>query len=749
MKKSKMLLALLVLSAAGALASCVNTSTSSSAPAPSTSSAPAPSTSSSAPAPSTSSSAPAPSTSTSSSASIPNEITTVMSVAEAIAHMQGTNWKEGQIIHVTGVVTEVKYQEQYGSYNIVLEGGFEIYSGKLAADVEVPVVGATITASGMSKIYNTTYEIAYNNTDKVSPNIYKVENPEPQVPTFEVPTYLENENVSDWEVGEISANKALSGEYMVIVPRTDKAWTVENKPKTAEDGTEFTNRLKPNGKTTAKGGYIQIETAGATTLEFYAISGSSDTRTLTVVKDWASVVEALPEDGIVASISIPGDKLVKYTVELADAATYVLHLNNAINFYSFELIDKAAGNQEVEIATLRVEGPEELKVGETFDPSKYTVYGVSEDGKYEHLLETSEYKLGTVDTTTEKTGENALELTASYVGFDAIKGACDIEVWNWYDVTFDASLENLLATEGGKTEFKNGTVVEFVATPAEGYDLKSVVVEVNGVALETQPVVEDNRFTVEAKGDINVKSAEFELYATSSVTIGTLEHGAIVASANEVKQGTEVTFTVTPDADYVLDTLVVTVDGVAIDAPQVIGGKFTVDATGDVVVNATFKSLSGVTLTDFEFDFRTALTSDSGNIKNDSTNFKTDETFGNGRFSYAAAGSDTKLVENQGLRLKSAGQVLTFVVEDDARLVIIMRSGNDSRSITIESTAENWVKDEVFRKDAEISNNGTISYASNFATLTYESVPAGTYSIYTTTAKDIHIAYISVDYPNN
>ncbi len=100
MKKSKMLLALLVLSAAGTLASCVK-----------------PSTSSSTPAPSTSSSAPAPSTS-SSTVSIPDEIKTVMSVTEAIAHMQGTNWKEGQILHVTGVVTEVKYQENFGSYNI-------------------------------------------------------------------------------------------------------------------------------------------------------------------------------------------------------------------------------------------------------------------------------------------------------------------------------------------------------------------------------------------------------------------------------------------------------------------------------------------------------------------------------------------------------------------------------------------------------------------------------------------------------
>ena len=548
MKKSKMLLALLVLSAAGTLASCVNTSTSSSAPAPSTSSTPAPSTSSVAP----STSSAAPSTS-SSSVQIPDEITTVMTVAEAIAHMQGTNWKEGQILHVTGVVTEVKYQEQFGSYNIKLEGGFEVYSGKLASGVDAPVVGATITASGMSKIYNNVYEIAYNNTDKISPNIYEVSNPAPVVPTFEVPTYLEYENVSNWEDGKIEANKVFGGEYMTFVATSDRSWTVEGHNKTAEDGTVFTKRVKSGGKTTADGRYINIETAGAAKLVFYAISGSSsETRNVTVVQDWASVGSELPSDGIVSTLGIVGDKIARYEVELADAATYTLHLAGSINFYGFELIDTAAGNQKVEIASLKVVGPDEYRVGGEFDASKYSVYGLSADGKYEHLLEESEYTLGTIDTTVEKTGENALDLEATYVGFESIKGACEIEVWNWYGITVAEDLKALFVVSEGATEFKNGSDIKFTANNP-GNILKSVTLTVGGQPKDV--TIEDGEFTVEgANGDINLTAAtwEAEIVDSGLTNISWKAETALAADWATLKNTAVVDGTKFGDFTYVL-----------------------------------------------------------------------------------------------------------------------------------------------------------------------------------------------------
>ena len=395
-----MLLALLVLSTAGVLASCVKPSTSSSAPAPSTSSAPAPSTSSSAPAPSTSnSSSVAPSTSSSS-----------------------------------------------------------------------PVVAT---------------------------------------PSFEIPTYLEYENVSNWEIGTINANKIFNGETVTVFASSSKTWTIQEHNKTAEDGTVFTKRLKSDGKTTSDGRYIQVETSGTAKLVFYAISGKeTETRNITVVKDWANVKDVLPEEGIVTTLGIVGDKVARYEVELTDAATYTLHLGAAINFYSFELIDSSAATKEVEIASLKVVGPEEYRVGGTFDPSKYAVYGVSEDGKYEHLLESSEYTLGTIDTTVEKTGENALDLEAKYVGFESIKGACEIEVWNWYGINVAEDLKALFVVGGGATEFKNGSDIKFTANNP-GNILKSVTLTVGGQPKDV--TIEDGEFTVEgANGDINLTAATWE-----------------------------------------------------------------------------------------------------------------------------------------------------------------------------------------------------------------------------------------------
>ena len=414
MKKSKMLLALLVLSTAGVLASCVKPSTSSSAPAPSTSSAPAPSTSSSAPAPSTSSSSVAPSTS--SSAPAPS-------------------------------------------------------------------------------------------TSSSSPVV--------ATPSFEVPTYIEYENVSNWENGSVEANKVFGNEYMTIVPRDDKAWTIEDHEKTAEDGTKFTKRIKSNGQTKSNGGYIYFETEGATKLVFYAISSSSSkTRPLTVVKDWASVSANLPEEGIIKEFAVVGDKVGRYEVELPEAGSYVLHLGEdeenkgGINFYQFELIDTAAGNQKIEIASLKVVGPDEYRVGGEFDPSKYSVYGLSADGKYEHLLEESEYTLGTIDTTVEKVGENALDLEAKYVGFESIKGACEIEVWNWYGINVADDLKALFVVSEGATEFKNGSDIKFTANNP-GNILKSVTLTVGGQPKDV--TIEDGEFTVEgANGDINLTAATWE-----------------------------------------------------------------------------------------------------------------------------------------------------------------------------------------------------------------------------------------------
>ncbi len=87
---------------------------------------------------------------------------------------------------VTGVVTKVDYQANFNSYNITLEDTTDgkdvtIYSGALREGEDAPKVGGTISAYGIIQIFKgTTYRVAYDSTNKVSPIIYNVVNLDPQ-----------------------------------------------------------------------------------------------------------------------------------------------------------------------------------------------------------------------------------------------------------------------------------------------------------------------------------------------------------------------------------------------------------------------------------------------------------------------------------------------------------------------------------------------------------------------------------------
>lgn len=81
---------------------------------------------------------------------------------------------------VTGVVTEVTYNEQHKSYNITLSDTTEgkdvaIYSGALKEGEAEPKVGIELSAYGIIQVYNgTTYQVAYDSTNKVNPVVYNV-----------------------------------------------------------------------------------------------------------------------------------------------------------------------------------------------------------------------------------------------------------------------------------------------------------------------------------------------------------------------------------------------------------------------------------------------------------------------------------------------------------------------------------------------------------------------------------------------
>ena len=101
------------------------------------------------------------------------DISKVLTAEEAMEYMKSDAYVEFTVLHVTGVIIEVTPTNH--GYDIVLENGFEIYSGKLKDGLNIPKVGYTVTASGKAKIYNGTYEIGWDSSHNENPLIYDVD----------------------------------------------------------------------------------------------------------------------------------------------------------------------------------------------------------------------------------------------------------------------------------------------------------------------------------------------------------------------------------------------------------------------------------------------------------------------------------------------------------------------------------------------------------------------------------------------
>ena len=103
------------------------------------------------------------------------DISKVLTAEEAMEYMKSDAYVEFTVLHVTGVITDVYYDAGHSSYTLTLENGFKIYSGKLEEGLNIPKVGYTVTASGKAKIFNGTYEIAWDSSHNDSPSIYEID----------------------------------------------------------------------------------------------------------------------------------------------------------------------------------------------------------------------------------------------------------------------------------------------------------------------------------------------------------------------------------------------------------------------------------------------------------------------------------------------------------------------------------------------------------------------------------------------
>ena len=106
------------------------------------------------------------------------DISKVLTAEEAMEYMKSDAYVEFTVLHVTGVISKVKPTSH--GYDITLENGFQIYSGKLEEGLNIPQVGYTVTASGKAKIFTyddgtKVYEIAWDSSHNDSPSIYEID----------------------------------------------------------------------------------------------------------------------------------------------------------------------------------------------------------------------------------------------------------------------------------------------------------------------------------------------------------------------------------------------------------------------------------------------------------------------------------------------------------------------------------------------------------------------------------------------
>lgn len=129
-----------------------------------------------------------------------------------------------------------------------------------------------------------------------------------------------------------------------------------------------------------------------------------------------------------------------------------------------------------------------------------------------------------------------------------------------------------------------GADVTFTVTPDENYSVKSFKVNNNEKQLN-----DSNQVVVKmVEGGLTV-SAEFEINS-AAVTITQADHGSISADKSTAKIGEEVTFTVAPEANYVVSSFKVNDADVALDGNN---QAVVVMVAGGLNVTASFELGSG------------------------------------------------------------------------------------------------------------------------------------------------------------
>ena len=150
-----------------------------------------------------------------------------------------------------------------------------------------------------------------------------------------------------------------------------------------------------------------------------------------------------------------------------------------------------------------------------------------------------------------------------------------------YTITIAEGITNGTVTiSGNKTTAQMGEEITLTATPADGYNLKTLSVKSG----DTDITVTNGKFTMPA-GNVTV-SAEFAKTAYTVTIAEGIQNGTVTASAVSGNMGDQITLTATPAEGYELEAY--SVKDAAGNAVAVTNGKFSMPAS-NVTVSATFK----------------------------------------------------------------------------------------------------------------------------------------------------------------
>ena len=272
-------------------------------------------------------------------------------------------------------------------------------------------------------------------------------------------------------------------------------------------------------------------------------------------------IVTIPEDAETAYVTAPDQVVMEdWNTSEMQATAYAFEVDNGWNqlFISYNYEDSEAG-PIVEIPMYMVasdwSGEVELCFVEDEDGYLTHAFGI-EDANYACLGIIS-FRYGTASE-----GE---EEPTYCINFDNIVGgevyACD--------------------ADGNEiTEAKAGDEVYLDYEAEEGYTMLTIGYIYNGTFYHC----ENGVFNMPA-GDITI-FATFKA-PTYNVTVNSTQNGTVVADKAAAAAGEKVTLTVTPAADYKLDTLTVKQGNTEI---EVVNNEFTMPA-GAVTVSATFKKV--------------------------------------------------------------------------------------------------------------------------------------------------------------